>query len=58
MHGVIDGCLAVALVLLAGAEALHIEPLAFLGGGVAAFHLWGSCVSPDFSYTGRWSASL
>ncbi len=39
MHSAIDMCLAFALIFLAGAEVLSIQPLAFLGGGIAAFHL-------------------
>ena len=39
MHDALDICLAAALVMLAGAEALNIQPLAFLGGFFAGFHL-------------------
>ena len=39
MHDAIDICLALALVLIAGAEIANLQPLAFLGGFLAAFHL-------------------
>lgn len=39
MHGVLDICLALALVFVAGADVLNVQPLAFLGGFLAAFHL-------------------